>query len=88
MRIRLKNNPKIKGFSSGFNEHALNEVIVCLDVYDCDSFYLSEIEILIYGLWIDFNVAFRNKDIITDNYNTRFFKPMNWNDKKRGFTLY
>lgn len=38
--------------------------------------------------WKDLRQAFKDHDVITDNYNTIFFESDNEEDKKRGFTLY
>jgi len=37
------------------------------------------------GHWIPMDEAFKNKDLITDNYNTTFFEPENDEEKKRGY---
>jgi len=39
------------------------------------------------GHWIPMDEAFKNKDLITDNYNTTFFEPENDEEKKRGYRL-
>lgn len=70
--------------TSSFNLHALTEV----DTHD-DSVYFWELDAFIVALnkWKDLQEAFRDRDIITDNYNTIFFEPTSQEDRERGFTL-
>lgn len=37
--------------------------------------------------WKDLRQAFKDHDVITDNYNQYFFEPSNEEDRKRGFAL-
>lgn len=37
--------------------------------------------------WKDLNQAMKDRDVITDNYNTYFFEPRTPEDRIRGFTL-
>ncbi len=39
------------------------------------------------GHWISMGEAFKNHDLITDNYNTEFFEPKNEEEKKRGYRM-
>lgn len=39
------------------------------------------------GHWISMDEAFKNKDLITDNYNTKFFEPKDEEEKNRGYRL-
>jgi len=36
--------------------------------------------------WKDMKQAFRDHDLITDNYNKYFFEPRNEEERKRGFS--
>jgi len=39
------------------------------------------------GHWMSMSEAFKNNDLITDNYNTKFFEPKNDEERKRGYRL-
>ncbi len=39
------------------------------------------------GYWVSMSEAFKNNDLITDNYNTKFFEPENDEERKRGYRL-
>ena len=39
------------------------------------------------GHWIPMNEAFKNKDLIIDNYNIYFFEPKDNEEKNRGYRL-
>lgn len=86
MRIRFKSNG-IEGNSSDFNIHALAEVLVYFDEGDADSVFIRDLDVLLESGWKDMNQAFKDRDLIVDNYNTCFFPPQNKEDKERGFTL-
>jgi len=40
-----------------------------------------------FGHWILMSEAFKNNDLITDNYNVEFFEPENDEERKRGYRL-
>lgn len=84
MKVRLINNHDIIGFADTFNLFSVAEVTFYCNEY-MDSEYIKDLEIMIYGIWLNLNLVFRNNDVITDNYNTCFFKPRNWNDRKQGY---
>lgn len=75
--------------SNKFNLHSFNEIIVYFED-DCSSDYMKEYDAFIErtGEWKDLRQAFKDKDIITDNYYTKFFEPRTDEDKNRGYTLY
>ena len=83
MELRLKSTNEILG-GDLFNTTALNEVLA-----SGDSYYIRELDIFIIklGVWKDMRQAFKDRDIITDNYNTKFFEPQNERDKERRYTL-
>lgn len=92
MKIRLKDNPKVTGFSMGFNIHAMAEVIVGFDDDESgqsmgmDSCFISELQVLLKdGAWKDLGQAFKDKDVITDNYNIDFREPLNEAEKEQGW---
>ena len=86
MKIR-DTKTKEEGYSSTFNIHSLNEIIVCFD--DQDSDYMTNYDVFIEATeqWMSFKEAFDNNHIICDNYNTCFFEPTNIEDRERGYTL-
>lgn len=90
MRVREKNDLYTLMTISRFNVHALAEVICYWDDGSADNMFIKELDVFIVanGIgWKDMRQAFKDKDIITDNYNTTFFEPTTEEDKIRGFTL-
>ena len=77
---------KVIGYSHEFNIHALSEIIVYFEEGDCDSEFISDYEVeLKTGWWKDMQTAFKNKDIIPDNYNIHFREARNWLEKSNGY---
>lgn len=73
--------------ASKFNTASLSEIMVCWDD-EMDTDFQSNYDVkLPSGEWKDLRQAFKDHDVITDNYNTRFFHPANAEDRERGFTL-
>lgn len=62
--------------------HALSEVNI-----GCDSVYIKDLEIFIekLGVWKSLSQAFKDRDVITDNYNTTFSEPKTEEDRARGY---
>ena len=87
MKVRFKENPNIVWYSGKFNIHGLGEVIVQHKDFGADSVFIKDLDVLIDASWKDMAQAFRDKDLIIDNYNTYFFEPKTQEDKERGFTL-
>jgi hypothetical protein len=81
--LRMKKDKAI-GSSSRFNTHALDEIIVGFGEDGMDSCYIKDFDVFIEKKkeWIDMPTAFKNHDIIIDNYNTMFFEPTNEKDKE------
>jgi hypothetical protein len=54
-----------------------------------DSAFIRDFEVWIEALqkWKCMSQAFKDSDLIVDNYNTTFFEPSNDEDRERGFTL-
>ena len=90
MKVRGKDGSWIGG-SSQFNTHGLGEIIVGFNPSEngMDSMFIKDCEVFIeaFGEWKDMRQAFKDKDIIVDNYNTRFFEPKSIEDRERGYTL-
>lgn len=88
MKLRTKNlNCPKTCYSSSFNSSALAEVLVNFEDGDADSVFIWDLEVELESGWKDFSQAFKDKDIITDNYNRSFFIPPTKEDKERGYTL-
>lgn len=88
-RVRRKTDG-VLGSASNFNTHGLGEMIVGFEGPDGDqdSQYIRDYEVqLPDGTWKDMSQAFRDHDLITDNYNTIFFFPKNEEDRARGYAL-
>jgi len=88
MKVRHKKG--YTGISSKFNTLALSEIIVYFDDdLGADSDFISNYDVYLESKneWKDMKQAFRDHDIIEDNYATYFFEPQNEEDRKRGFTL-
>ena len=80
--LRYKNRPDEPFNAGSFNTSALAEVLT-----GDDSAYIKDLDVCIDGEWKDLGQAFNDRDLITDNYNTRFFEPKTVIDKARGYTL-
>ena len=90
MKVRLKDSPEVVGFALQFNIHTVSpqEIIVGFDNGEIDTDYMRNYEVLLSsGEWKDAIQAYQDHDIITDNYNVRFFEPSTDEDRKRGYTL-
>ncbi len=87
MRILYKG--KAYGSASNFNMASLNEVIVGFEEGDMDSCFVSDLGVFIEKTksWKSLKQAFKDRDVITDNYNSYFFEPQTEEDRERGFTL-
>lgn len=83
MKIRYQETGEI-GAASQFNIHAISEVLT-----GDDSAYIYELDVWIEALqaWKPLADAFRDRDVIVDNYNTYFFEPQTDEDRERGYTL-
>lgn len=87
MQARLKDKPHVECETSNFNIHSLSEVLVYFPFGDADSMFIHELEIrLPNGEWKCMRQAFLDKDIIPDNYHTRFGYPKSVSDKDRGYS--
>ncbi len=86
MKVRFTDKPHITGISGRFNVVALAEVIVGFDNdMGADTCYIKDLDVLIGEEWITMHQAFKNHDLITDNYNTYFFEPKTPEDRERGY---
>lgn len=95
MRVRHKVHG-YTGIASQFNIHGLGEMIVYFDddpvtgeSNGMDSVFCRDYEVFLEttGKWKAMDQAFKDRDLINDNYNTRFFEPKTQEDRERGFTL-
>lgn len=85
MKVRYKVRPDevLEGISE-FNTYAPAEVLT-----GDDSAFIRDLDVFIEARqeWVDMPEAFRGKDLIVNNYNSRFFEPQNEEDRGRGYTL-
>lgn len=86
MKVRNKANGS-EGYSNTFNVHALSEIIVCFLDSDCSSEFISDYEVYLESKqeYMDMLQAFKEKLIITDNYNTNFREPKDDQERERGW---
>ena len=84
MKLRHKETGAT-GYSNQFNTHGLGEIIVRFDEGDMDSMNISDFEVLIDNVWKDMSQAFKDRDLIPDNYNTHFAQPNTPADRARGY---
>ncbi len=84
MKLRYRAHPEHEFEASQFNTHSLCEVLT-----GDDSAYMSELDCFVKatGEWKPLATAMRDKDVITDNYDTCFFEPQCAADRERGYTL-
>jgi hypothetical protein len=81
VKVRYKDTGG-EAWASGFNMCAMAEVLT-----GDDSASITSLDVFVNGAWKDMGQAFRDKDIITDNFNSCFFAPPTPEDKERGYTL-
>lgn len=65
-----------------FNTHAMAEVLT-----GDDSASIVELDVWVGGRWKDLLQAFRDRDVIPDNYNRFFHTPSDENERSRGYSL-
>ena len=80
----ISNNQSIEGTASSFNTHSLDEVVVYTES-DCLSVPMSELEVIVGSEWKPMQKAFKDRDIIPNNYNTCFDTPHSDEEKHQGF---
>lgn len=68
--------------ASQFNVHAMAEVLT-----GDDSAYVSDLDVWVNGEWKDMGQAFKDRDIIPDNYNQWFATPYSDEERERGYIL-
>lgn len=89
MKVRFKDNPIQSWYSERFNIHALSEIIVFNKDLGADSAFIKDFDVCLEQKkeWKDMGQAFRDKDLIIDNYNTFFFEPKTEANRIRGYAL-
>lgn len=75
------------GNSSSFNTSGLGEVIVMFVDGGADSMFIDELEVLLKTGWKNMSQAFKDRDLIPDNYNISFGEPKTPEDRRRGYFL-
>lgn len=88
MKLRHKKTGAL-AYSSNFNMCSMSEIHVYFEDGDADSDFIPEYEAWIEAKkeWKCLSEAFRDRDVISDNYNSHFFEPPTEEDRKRGYTL-
>ena len=88
MKVRGKAS-NIVWYSHQFNTHGIGEIIIQHPDYGADSDYGKDFDVFLESKqeWKDMAQAFKDHDLITDNYNSIFFEPKNQEDRRRGYTL-
>ena len=83
MKVRYRKTGAI-ATSSRFNAFAVLEVLT-----EDDSAYVHDLDVWLEQKkkWKDMLQAFKDHDLITDNYNTIFFEPRNGEERVRGYSL-
>jgi hypothetical protein len=87
MKVRNKKQTW-EGLSSEFNTCGLGEVIVgFLDDEGMDSMFINELEVFLDSKqeWKDMSQAFKDNNIISDNFNTCFREPKNEEERENGY---
>ena len=83
MKVRYKKTGTVAE-ANRFNLHSMSEVLTGDDSVD-----ISNLDVYIVAIrdWKDMVQAFRDGDLVTDNYNTCFFEPHNDEERQRGYAL-
>ena len=86
MKITTKKTGTIAE-SNKFNTHGIGEVIVYYEDGFCSSEFIRDFDVFLESKksWMDMLSAFKQKLLITDNYNTSFREPLNSEEKERGW---
>lgn len=85
MNVRNKDTG-VEGSSDRFNLSSMSEIIVCFDDGEMISDYIKHYNVLLSdGTWKDMSQAFKDKNIIPDNYQQTFAEPPTPEDKERGW---
>jgi hypothetical protein len=86
MKLRtIKNHEECE--SSQFNIRSLNEIVVYYEDGDSDSAPTSNFDVFLESnqMWKYMPYAFGDRDLIADEFNTRFHEPMNDEERKQGY---
>ena len=84
MKVRYKKTGS-EAAASSFNIHAMAEVLT-----GDDTVSIRDLDVFLPALnaWKDMGQAFRDHDLIVDDYNTYFFEPENDEERARGYRTY
>lgn len=85
MKVRYKDRQRVEGSATSFNTHAAAEVLVQFDEGDGTSESITELQVFLPVIgWKDMLQAFKDQDIVPDNYNAWFGIPTA-EEKERGY---
>jgi hypothetical protein len=88
MKVRLSAKPEITGYSSKLNMCGMSELIVHYEDGDASSDEISLYDVQLQdGTWMPLWQAFREKIVITDNYDSSFRQSLNDEERARGYYL-
>jgi hypothetical protein len=88
MKVRLTDKPEITGYSSSLNTYGMGELIVYYDDGDASSDEISLYDVQLKdGTWLPLGQAFREKIVITDNYDSSFRESVTDEERERGYYL-
>lgn len=87
MKLRHKTNGDLCE-SHAFNVHALSEILVTFPDGSRDSDYISNYEVFLPdGTCKELAQAFRDRDVVPNNYNSVFGLPIDDAARQRGYNL-
>lgn len=89
MKVRFKKRPDSEYHCSRFNPVGFGEVIIQGENIGADSVFVVDLEIFVESkqTWKDMAIAFKEQDILPDNYNLWFSEPKTEQDRLRGYII-
>jgi len=83
MKVRFKGRPDEYDCNK-LNTYGVSEVYI-YDDEGIDTVFIKDLEVLLKTGWKDMQQAFKDNDLVTDNYNTCFREPFNDEERKKGY---
>lgn len=77
MLVRIHDNPEVEGYGSNFNTCSINDIFVYFDNGEIAEYSPSQLDVYIEAKqeWKYLPDAFRDKDVVINDDNTRFYEP-------------
>jgi len=82
MKLRYKGSTETFS-SSRFNTFALSEVLT-----GDDSAYIRDLDVFVNGQWKCLSQAFKDGDVVPNNYNDSFAEPRSDRERDQGYNDY